>query len=94
MYLDANKLGIVRRDVITSKRLTYAEIIIIKDEFKTVGNEKVNPLADNAETELEDDEIFLSFDGEDKAVVLKDCKVIVGDVVGNKGTMNVKPPIK
>ena len=93
MYLDANKLANVRRDVITSKGLTDAEIII-KDKFRTARNKKVKPLADNTETELEDDEIFLSFDSEDKAVVLKDCKVIVEDVVGNKGTVNIKSPIK
>lgn len=68
-----NKLGSVRRDIIKNKRLTDAETKMIKDEFKTARNEKVNPQADNTETESENDEIFLGFDSEVEAVVLKDC---------------------
>ena len=61
---------------------------MIEDEFKTARNEKCKPQADNTETELEDNEIFLGSDSEGEAVVLKYCKVIVEDIVGNERTTN------
>ena len=47
-----------------------------------------NPHGENTETESEDNEIFVGFDGDREAVVLKECKVIVGDVIGNESTAN------
>ena len=86
-YLDANKLLNVRRNII-NKRLTDAETIMIEDSFKAARNEKVNPKADNTETELEGNETFCSFDSEDEAADLKDCKGIVENIVGNERTKN------
>ena len=48
----------MRRDIIKRKMFTDAEIILIKDKFKTARNEKGNPQADNIETESEDGEIW------------------------------------
>ena len=35
-YIDANRLANIRRDIIKNKRLTDAEICIIKDEVKAI----------------------------------------------------------
>lgn len=59
---------------------------MIKDEFRIVRNKKGNPQTDKIKVESEDDELFLSFDSE--AVVLRDFKVIVEDVVENERTAN------
>ena len=48
----------MRRDIIKRKMFTDAEIILIKDKFKTARNEKGNPQADNTETESEYGEIW------------------------------------
>lgn len=61
---------------------------MIRNDLKIVRNEKGNPQSDNAETESEDDKIFLGFESEGKAVALKDCEVIVKDLVGNERTEN------
>lgn len=72
--------------IIKNKRISDAKIIMIKDEFRIVRNKKGNPQTDKIKVESEDDELFLSFDSE--AVVLRDFKVIVEDVVENERTAN------
>ena len=86
--IDTNKLVILRRDAIKNKRLTDNEITMIEDKFKTARNEKGKPQVDNTETESKDNEIYLDFDGEGEAVILKDCKMIVEDAVRNDRTAN------
>ena len=55
-------------------------------KFKIVRDEEGNPQTNNVETESED-RIFLGFDKEGEAVVLKDFKVVVEDVAGNDRTI-------
>ena len=74
----------MKRDLIKNSRLRDAEITIIKDEFKTARNGKGYLHVGNTETEWEDNETFLGFNGEGKAAVLKESKVIVEDVIGNE----------
>ena len=87
-YIDANKLANVRRDVLHKKRLTEAEINGIKEQVKAI----VLKIKNNIETrkecgekytieiESENEEIFLGFDTDGEAVVLKDCQVVVQDL--------------
>ena len=83
MYIDANKLANVRRDVMKKKRLTDAELQKIKNEVKTVIKKiKENVVVtEQAESESEDKEIFVGFDSEREPVMLKECKVVVEDLL-------------
>lgn len=80
-YIDANKLANRRRDI-KNKKVTDAERAMTEDEFKTAWNEKCKLLADNTETESDDNETFLGSDNEG----LKYCKVIVEDILDNEKT--------
>ena len=83
MYIDANKLANVRQDVMKKKRLTDAELQEIKNEVKTVIKKiKENVVVtEQPESESEDKEIFVGFDSEGELVMLKECKVVVEDLL-------------
>ena len=87
-YIDAKKLANVRRDVLHKKRLTEVEINEIKEVVKGIVSKIKNNIEkrveygekDTIETESEDEEIFLGFDSDGEAVVLKNCQVVVEDL--------------
>ena len=83
MHIDANKLANVRRDVMKKKRLKDAKHQEIKNEFKTVIKKIKEKFAvtEQPESESEDEDIFIGFDGERKSVMLKECKVVVQDLL-------------
>ena len=76
LYIDANKLANVRQDVMKEKRLTEANF----RKEKQVKTEKV-VVTKQPESELEGEEIFVGFDSEGKPVILKECKVVVEDLL-------------
>ena len=87
-YIDAKKLANVRRDVLHKKRLTEVEINEIKEVVKGIVSKIKNNIEkrveygekDTIEIESEDEEIFLGFDSDGEAVVLKNCQVVVEDL--------------
>ena len=83
LYIDANKLANVRRDIVRKKRLTDAEFPEIKSEVKAIIKkikEKV-VVTEQPEIESEDKEIFVGFWSEGERVILKECKVLLEDLL-------------
>ena len=86
--MDANKLANVRKDVLHEKRLTESEINENKEEVIAIVSKIKNNIEkreeygekDTTEIESEDEEIFLGFDSDGEAVVLKNCLVVVEDL--------------
>ena len=83
MYIDANKLVYVRRDVMRKKRLTVAEFQEIKNEVKAIIQEiKENIVViEQPERESEDEETCLGFDSEGGPAMLKECKVLTEHLI-------------
>ena len=86
-YIDANKLANIRRDILKKKRISDAEIYEIKEEVKTIIKKIKNDLRIRdgqtkvkKDKESDDEEIFLGFDDDGEAVMLKQCHVVVKDI--------------
>ena len=82
-YIDANKLANVRTDK-NKKRFIDAEILKTNSTLEEMKKATHCLITWKLNQKL----IVLGFDSESEAVVLKDCKVIVEDVLENEKTPN------
>ena len=83
LYIDANKSANVRRDVMKKNKITDAELHEIKNEAKTIIKKIKEKLVatEQPESESENEEILVGFDTEGEPVMLKECKLVVEDLL-------------